>query len=98
MMLLNIYKGKVKSSRSSLRKTWDKRPLGRGLDRSWCHHHTTRMIKLFWSQPMNPCTLTAAYGQGEKFSAKPRTDMKLKTTGYWIETRTGADVTVTLQV
>ena len=50
---LFIYKGGLKSSRPSLPETQDKRPLGRELDRSWCHCHTS-MIKLFWSQPMAP--------------------------------------------
>ena len=44
------YDGKVKSSQPSLYETRDKRPLGRHPDRSWCHRHTTSMIKLFWSQ------------------------------------------------
>ena len=39
--------GKVKSSQPSLCETQDKQLLGRDLDRSWCHHHTTSMIKLF---------------------------------------------------
>ena len=39
-------------------ETQHKRPLGRDLDRSWCHHHTT--VKLFWSQPcLSPCPMTA---------------------------------------
>jgi hypothetical protein len=35
-------------------ETRDKRPLGKDSDRSWCHRHITSMIKLFWSQPMDP--------------------------------------------
>ena len=46
------YGGKVKSSRPSLCEIREKRPLSRESDRSWCHRHTTSMIKLFWSQPM----------------------------------------------
>ena len=38
----------------------------------------------------------AAYGQGEKFSLKPTTDMKLGTSGLWVGIRTGASVTATL--
>ena len=51
------------------RETRDKRPLGKDPDRSWCHRHTTSMIKLFWSQPKGQWASGAAYGQGEKFSA-----------------------------
>ena len=51
------------------RGTLDKRPLGRDPDMSWRHRHTTSMIKLFWSEAMAPWASTAAYGQGEKFSA-----------------------------
>ena len=36
-----VYEDKVKSSRPSLRETQDKCPLGRDLDKSWCHRHTT---------------------------------------------------------
>ena len=50
---LQRYDGKVKSSQPRLRETLDKRPLGWDLDRSWCHRHTTSMIKLFWSQLMD---------------------------------------------
>ena len=46
-----IYEGKVKSSRPSLRETRDKRPLGRGPDRSWCHSHTS--VQLSWSKSMD---------------------------------------------
>ena len=46
-----MYEDKVKSSRPSLRETWDKRPLGSHPDRSWCHRHAS--VKLFWSQPMS---------------------------------------------
>jgi hypothetical protein len=35
-------------------------------DRSWCHRHTTSMIRLFCSQPMAPWASAAAYGKGEK--------------------------------
>jgi len=38
-----MYEGKVKSSQPSLHETWDKRPLGRELDRSWCLCHTMSM-------------------------------------------------------
>ena len=34
--------------------------------------------------------------QGEKFSTKPTTEVKLGTSGRWVETRTGAGVTATL--
>ena len=51
------------------RKTREKRPLGRDPVRSWCHRHTTGIIKLFWSQPIAPWASTAESGQGEKFSA-----------------------------
>ena len=47
-----IYEGKVKISRPSLRETRDKRLLGRDLNRSWCHCHTS--LKLFLSQSMDP--------------------------------------------
>ena len=47
---------KMKSSWPSLHQTWDKRPLDRESDKSWCHRHTMSMIKLFWSQPMYPWT------------------------------------------
>ena len=33
-------------------ETRDKRPLDRGPDRNWWHHHTS--VKLSWSQPMAP--------------------------------------------
>ena len=64
-----IYEGGLKNSWPSIRKTQDKRPLDRQLDRSWCHRHTTSVIKLFWSQPVAPWASRAAYRQGEKFSA-----------------------------
>ena len=57
------YEGNVKSSRPSLRETWDKRPLGRDPDRSWCDRHTISKIKIYL------VVAKAAYGQGEKFSA-----------------------------
>ena len=63
------YEGDLKSFRPSLRETRDKRPLDKESKRSWCHRHTTSMIKLFWSQPMGPWASASAYGQGEKFSA-----------------------------
>ena len=53
-LLWTTYEDKVRSSRPSLRKTRDKRPLSRDPDMSWCHCHTTSLIKLFWSQPMDP--------------------------------------------
>ena len=70
-MLLIIskdFEGSLKISRPSLRETQDKQALDRETDRSWCHRPTS-MIELFWSQPMAPWTLGAAYGQAEKFSA-----------------------------
>ena len=48
--------GWSENSRPSLCETRDKRPLNRESDRSWCHHHTTSMIKLSWSQAMAPFT------------------------------------------
>ena len=42
----------IKKTKKNLRETRDERPLDRESDRSWCHRHTTSMIKLFWSQPM----------------------------------------------
>ena len=63
------YEGDLKSSQPSLRETWDKWPLGRELDRSWCHFHTMSMIKLSWLQPMVPLTTHSIRGQGEMFSA-----------------------------
>ena len=51
---LCTYEGGLKLFRLSLRETRDKRPLDRESNRSWCHRHTTGMIKLFWSQPMAP--------------------------------------------
>ena len=60
--IIHKVQGQVKSSRPSLRKTLDKRPLGKDPDRSWCHRHTTSwpMIKLSWSQPMAPWNSAAA--------------------------------------
>ena len=55
------YEGKVKSSRPSLRETRDKRPLGRDLDGSWCHLHTS--VKHFWSQPNDPWTSWSKIGE-----------------------------------
>ena len=63
------YEGGVKSSRTCLPENQDKPLLGRELDRSCSHRHTMSMIKLFWSQPIDSWASTAAYGQGEKFSA-----------------------------
>ena len=40
-------------------ETRDKGPLGRDPDRSSCHLHTS--VKPFWSQPMAPWILAAAY-------------------------------------
>ena len=54
------YEGGLKSSRPSLRETRDKRPLDKESNNSWCHRHTTSMIKLFWSQPMAPWVSAAA--------------------------------------
>jgi hypothetical protein len=45
---------------------------------------------------MAPWTSVAAYKQGEKFSFYPTTNMKLKTSGHWVVTQIGADVTATL--
>ena len=59
----------MKSSPPSLCEIWDKQLLSREPDRSWCHCHTTSIIKFFWSQPIAPWALTAAYGQCKKFSA-----------------------------
>ena len=59
-----LYEGKVKSSRSTLHETREKRPLGRDPDRRWAHRYTTSMIMLFWSQLMTPWASTAAYGEG----------------------------------
>ena len=59
----------MKISRPSLRKTWDKRPLSRDPDRSWCHRHTLSMIKVLWLQSVAPWASAIAHGQDEKFSA-----------------------------
>jgi hypothetical protein len=64
-----LYEGNVKSPRLSLPETRDKQLLGRDSDKSWCHRHTTSMIKLSWSQSMAPWALVAGYEQGEKLSA-----------------------------
>ena len=48
---ISIYEGKVKSFRPSLRKTRDKRPLGRVPNWNWCYRHITNMIKHCWSRP-----------------------------------------------
>ena len=45
------------------RGTRDKRSLGRDTDRSWCHRHTTNIIKLFWSQSLAPWASAAANWQ-----------------------------------
>ena len=44
--------GQGESSRPSLRETKDKRPFSRDMNRSWCHCHTTSMMKLYghWQQ------------------------------------------------
>ena len=60
---------KVKSFRFSVRKTRDKRPLGRDPDWNWSRRHTTTMIKIFWLQPMAPWASAAALGQGK--SSRP---------------------------
>ena len=51
-----LYESKVKSSNLAYNpcETRDKRPLGRDLDRSRCHLHTS--VQLSWSQPMDPWT------------------------------------------
>ena len=56
-----MYVGKAKSSWPSLQPmwNWDKRLLDRGLDKSWCHRHSS--VEIFWSQPMNPWTWVAAH-------------------------------------
>ena len=41
------------------REIWDKRPLARDPDRSWCHLHTS--VKLFWLLPMAPWTVTKKF-------------------------------------
>ena len=63
------YEDGLKSVRPSLHESWDKQLLGRDPDRSWCHHVTMSIIKLFWSPLMAPWASEAAHGQGEKFSA-----------------------------
>ena len=68
------YEGKVKSFRPSLRETRDKWVLGRDPDKSWCHRHTSSMIKLFCSQSMG---IGSSIGQEKKFSAQTTTDVKL---------------------
>ena len=50
---------KVSDLANNLCETWDKRPLDRNPDRSWCHLHTS--VKLYWSQPMAPWTSVVAY-------------------------------------
>ena len=52
-IFMRSYKGGLKSSRPSLPQTRDKRPLGRESNRSWCHRHTTSMIKLFGHDSMD---------------------------------------------
>ena len=60
--LINPHEGKVKSSQSSLCEIRGKQPLCRDPDRGWCHHHhTSILLKLFWSQPMAPWTSVSAY-------------------------------------
>ena len=49
---------KVSDLAYNRRETWDKRLLGRDLDRSWCHLHTS--LKHFWSKPMAPWTSATA--------------------------------------
>ena len=55
------YEDKAKSSSLAYnrRETRDKQPLGRDLDESWGHLHTS--VKLYQSQPMAPWTLATAY-------------------------------------
>ena len=57
MKIMSLYEDKVKSSSPAYkrREPWDKRPLGRGTNRSWYRIHTT--IKL----SLSPCTSAAAY-------------------------------------
>ena len=94
--LTKFVRGQSKSSWPSLHETWDKQPLGRDPDRSWCHRHTTNMIKIFGHNPWLHGHMTAAYGQGEKFLAQPTIDVKLRTSGNWIGTQTRAGIPTTL--
>ena len=43
-----LYEAKVKSSRPGLQPMWNsgQQPLGRDLDKGWCHRHTS--VKLSW--------------------------------------------------
>ena len=50
------YENGLKIFRPSLRETLDKQPLGREPDMSLCRRHTMSMIKLYWSQSMDPWT------------------------------------------
>ena len=61
MYMYFIIQGKVKSFSLAYKwcETWDKRPLGRDPDRSYCFLHTS--VKLIWSQPMALWELVAAY-------------------------------------
>ena len=56
MLTYILIRGKVKRSRPSLCETWDKLLWGRDPARSWCHHHIS--VKLSWSKPMKPWTVT----------------------------------------
>ena len=78
---------KVKSSSLAYNQheTQDKHPLGRDPDRSWCHYHTTIMINALWAS-------TATNRQGENCP-----DVKLRTSGHWVGTQTGAGVFFTLE-
>ena len=91
-----MYEGGLKRFRPSQPETRDKRSLGKASERSWCHRHTTSMIKICCSQSMAPWASAAAYGQGEKFSALPTTDVKFGTSDRRVTTRTEAGVTATL--
>jgi hypothetical protein len=50
-MARDIYQGRVKSFRPSLRETRDKRPLGRDPDRSCCHLLTSVKLALMSMEP-----------------------------------------------
>ena len=90
------YEGGQNSFKHSLREIWDKKPLDRESNKSWCHRHTTSMIKLFLVAAHDSMGIGAAYRQGENFSASPATDVKLGTSGHWVRIQTGAGVTATL--
>ena len=88
----------MKSSRSRLRETQDKRPLDRDPGQELVSPPHYEYDKAFFFAALGSMGISNSIGHGEKFSAKPTTGgtRTIGTRGRWIGTWTGVGFTVTL--